>query len=126
MAKYTLYRRDDLSGNVVADDSKYIVGDDGIRRNELEHYTKMAGYTVNKEEAEGLAEAYSNASTGSSSKSDSTVDGKTTTRTQVYTLLPWLQKYAGADANALVDAYVKGYNESGGSAEFAFSYIMVL
>jgi len=121
MAKYTLYRRDDLSGNVVADDSKYIVGDDGIRRNELEHLTKKAGYTVNKDEAEGLAEAYANASTSSSSKSDTTVDGKTTTRTQVYTLLPWLQKYAGADANALVDAYVKGYNESGGSAEFALA-----
>ena len=121
MAKYTLYRRDDLSGNVVADDTKTIVGDDGIERNELEHFTKMAGYTVNKDEAEGLAEAYANASTSSSSKSDSTVDGKTTTRTQVYTLLPWLQKYAGADANALVDAYVKGYNESGGSAEFALA-----
>tara|TARA_Y100000004_G_C8886996_1_gene400248 strand:+ start:16 stop:1140 length:1125 start_codon:yes stop_codon:yes gene_type:complete len=121
MAKYTLYRRDDLSGNVVADDTKTIVGPDGIERNELEHYTKMAGYTVNKEEAEGLAEAYANASTSSASDSVTTVDGKTTTRSQVYTLLPWLQKYAGADANTLVDAYVKGYNESGGSAEFALA-----
>ena len=37
MAKYKLYRADDLSGDVVADDTKFIVGADGVSRNELDH-----------------------------------------------------------------------------------------
>ena len=52
MAKYKLYRADDLSGDVVADDTKFIVGADGVSRNELDHLQSQAGYTQDK----GLAE----------------------------------------------------------------------
>ena len=37
MALVTLYRRDDLSGNVKADDTKLTMGDDGVMRTELEN-----------------------------------------------------------------------------------------
>ena len=83
-------------------------GDTG-NMSEYEYYTTELGYSDTPPNTVGVADTSTN------------VTGKVATREQVYTLLPWLQKYGGADANALVDAYVKGYNESGGQATFALA-----
>jgi hypothetical protein len=101
----TLYRKDDLTG--IELEGTGLSLDDMLSN----------GYTESYDEA--LAAA--NAMDASSSSPSASTDGTTTTRTQVYTLLPWLQKYGGADANTLVDSYVSGYNNSGGKAEFALA-----
>ena len=101
----TLYRKDDLTG--IELEGTGLSLDDMLAN----------GYTESYDEA--LAAA--NAMDASSSSPSASTDGTTTTRTQVYTLLPWLQKYGGADANTLVDSYVSGYNNSGGKAEFALA-----
>lgn len=48
-------------------------------------------------------------------------DGVSLTRAEAYKLVPWLQKYAGADANKLVDSYIKGYIDSDGSTASALA-----
>ena len=45
MAIVTLYRSDDLSGNIKADTNKFIVGDDGVRRNESTSIREYTNYT---------------------------------------------------------------------------------
>jgi hypothetical protein len=105
-----VYRKDFLVG--------YEIGDDPDKLKDFEDN----GYTTNLDEAKAEAKAMdASSSSPSASTPSASTDGTTTTRTQVYTLLPWLQKYGGADANTLVDAYVSGYNNSGGSAEFALA-----
>ena len=49
------------------------------------------------------------------------VDGKNITRKSVYNILPWLSKFGGADADKLVDAYVKGFIESDGQPTAALA-----
>tara|TARA_Y100000004_G_C8952974_1_gene429449 strand:- start:120 stop:1250 length:1131 start_codon:yes stop_codon:yes gene_type:complete len=49
------------------------------------------------------------------------VDGKNITRKSVYNILPWLSKFGGADADKLVDAYVKGFIESDGESTAALA-----
>ena len=123
MALVTLYRRDDLSGNVKADDTKLTMGDDGVQRTELENFKLFAGYTEDKGEAENLAKAYEsnqNQNTATAG-SDPDKDGAVITREQVFNLLPWLQKFAGNDADTLVDAYVKGFIDSDGLATQALA-----
>ena len=48
-------------------------------------------------------------------------DGVSLTRAEAFKLVPWLQKYAGSDANKLVDSYIKGYIDSDGSATVALA-----
>lgn len=86
----------------------------------------FAGGTVFKTEAEAIKatqdwEASRTTTSSSSSSSTSTGEGKTITRAQVYKTLPWLKKYAGADADKLVDAYVKGYIDSDGNTTTALA-----
>ena len=94
-----------------------------VQPNELQKFLDN-GYTTNYSEALAASTdpgGQNYTGTPASAEASSDVDGPTVTRTQVFTLLPWLQKYAGADANTLVDAYIKGYNESGGQSSFALS-----
>tara|TARA_A100001515_G_scaffold35347_1_gene27564 strand:+ start:2810 stop:3928 length:1119 start_codon:yes stop_codon:yes gene_type:complete len=122
MAKYTLYRRDDLSGNVVADDTKFIVGEDGVKRNELDHFTTQAGYTQDKDLAEEQAKASQNVNQNTAEAgNDPLKEGAVITRDQVFNVLPWLKKFGGADADTLVDAYVKGFIESDGQVTQALA-----
>ena len=46
-------------------------------------------------------------------------DGASITRAQVTNLLPWLKRFGGTDADALIDAYVKGYINSDGDSTVA-------
>ena len=50
-----------------------------------------------------------------------TTDGVSLTRAEAFKLVPWLQKYAGSDANKLVDSYIKGYIDSDGSPTVALA-----
>ena len=123
MATVTLYRRDDLSGNVKVSDTKLTMGDDGVERTQLENTKLFGGYTEDKGEAEALKSAYesnqnqNNATAGSAPDKD----GATITRQQVFNLLPWLSKFAGTDGDKLVDAYVQGYIDSDGTAAVALA-----
>ena len=49
------------------------------------------------------------------------VDGVSLTRAEAFKLVPWLERYAGADANKLVDSYVRGYIDSDGDATVALA-----
>lgn len=121
MAIVTLYRRDDLSGNVKASDTKITRGDDGVDRTELENFKLFGGYTQSKSEAEALAKAYEASTSNTTSGVSTDVDGVSITQQQVYNLLPWLKKFGGKDADTLVDAYIKGFIESDGSATVALA-----
>ena len=77
----------------------------------------FAGGTVYDTEAEAKKatqdfEASKTRTASSSNTTSSDVDGTSLTRAQAFKLIPWLQRYAGADANKLVDSYVKGYIDS--------------
>ena len=53
--------------------------------------------------------------------SDISTDGVVLSKNEVYKLLPWLQKYGGADADKLVEAYINGYIESSGDTDMAMA-----
>jgi hypothetical protein len=107
-----MYRKDELTGIDVPPDK---VND-----------FKNDGYTTSKNEALAASYTpggsnYTGSTTDTSSSSTSTGEGKTITRAEVYKTLPWLKKYAGADADKLVDAYVKGFIDSDGNTTTALA-----
>ena len=107
-----VYRKDDLTGFNVPDDK-------------VDDY-KRDGYTTSKAEAEAASYTrggvnYTGTTGTTPTTSSDSGDGVTITRGEVYKLLPWLKKYAGKDADKLVDSYIKGYIDSDGTASVALA-----
>jgi hypothetical protein len=94
-----------------------------VQPNEVQKFLDN-GYTTNYSEALAAStdpggQNYTGTSASSESSSDG--DGVSLTRAEAFKLVPWLQKYAGADANKLVDSYIKGYIDSDANTTVALA-----
>lgn len=84
----------------------------------------FAGGTVYDTEAEAkkaTEDWEANRNSNTSTTSSTSTDGVSLTRAEAFKLVPWLKKYAGADANKLVDSYIKGYIDSDGNPNVALA-----
>jgi len=96
-------------------------GDGGYEKTndetELKNLLDAGGVAISKQ-------LHDNQSYGQSTPepaSDISTDGVVLSKNEVYKLLPWLQKYGGADADKLVEAYINGYIESSGDTDMAMA-----
>ena len=98
----------------------------GIAISENLHRTQMYGVTGTPESRNPLNDGDPNSgfdyTTGDGQGGDAQPkDGVSMTKNEVYQLIPWLKKFAGADADKLVEAYINGYIESDGNPTVALN-----
>lgn len=112
----------------VSNDADFIAAMEagGIAISENLHRTQMYGVTGTPESRNPLNDGDPNSgfdyTTGDGQGGEAKPkDGVSLTKNEVYQLIPWLKRFAGADADKLVEAYINGYIESDGNVTVALN-----